>query len=317
MKSINMTRVLTWVVAALVMCVTTGSGKDIANPESGRVKECRAKAPGKFVRLDKDLTIHYQTAGHGDINIIFIPGWMHSSEVFVRQLEHFKGSNDFTAIAYDPRGHGFSSHPVEGHTYQQHARDLAAFIKALNLDKIILAGWSYGVTEQLSYINQFGTANLLGMVMIDTGPDIAGESYNEWVWYLRDDSDEYSRYFTEGIIEYRDSIIEGFAAYMLEDVSSENVAWVKKITSRCSSTVASVLNATAFYLDYSADLIALEGKMPLLYVVSEWWEYAAEPWISANTPSAQRTYLGKHMMFWERADEFNIVLDTYLSQFLP
>ncbi|MEM7121461.1 MAG: alpha/beta hydrolase [Pseudomonadota bacterium] len=272
-------------------------------------------ARADYVELSSDLTVHYETAGTGDITIIFIPGWLMSTDVFEHQLDHFKDSTAFTALAYDPRGQGRSSKTLEGHTYQQHGRDLAALIDALDLDKVILAGWSYGVTEQLAYLDQFGSDKLVGMVLIDTGPDVAGESYDEWVWYLRDDSDEYSRWFTEGIVEDRQAVIASFAEWMLEDPSPENIAWVSDIANMTPGTVASSLNATGFYLDYTEDLVALEGQIPLLYVTREEWQPVADPWIKANTPSAQAEYLGKHMMFWERPDEFNQILDAYLAQF--
>ena len=269
----------------------------------------------EYVQVTSELTIHYETSGHGDIAIVFIPGWTMTTEAFVHQLNHFEGSDRFRAIAYDPRGQGYSSKTVEGHTYPQHGRDLAALLEALELEKVILAGWSYGVTEQLAYLNQFGTDKIVGMIMIDTGPDVAGASYDEWVWYLDDDSNGYSRWFTEGIMEDRQTVITEFAKWMLEDPSPDNVAWVADMSNLTSGTVASVLNATGFYLDYSADLVALEGGMPLLYVVREDWQAPAEAWIKANTPSAQAAYLGKHLMFWERPDEFNEILDTYLAQF--
>src|SRR6056297_3582716 len=113
-------------------------------------------AHADYVSLDNGLTMHYETSGNGETPIIFIPGWMMSTEVFEHQLKHFEGSETYTAIAYDPRGQGRSSKTVEGHTYQQHGRDLAAFLDKLELDKVILAGWSYGVTEQLAYLDQFG-----------------------------------------------------------------------------------------------------------------------------------------------------------------
>ena len=269
----------------------------------------------EYVQVTSELTIHYETSGHGDIAIMFIPGWTMTTEAFVHQLNHFEGSDRFRAIAYDPRGQGYSSKTVEGHTYPQHGRDLAALLEALELEKVILAGWSYGVTEQLAYLNQFGTDKIVGMIMIDTGPDVAGASYDEWVWYLDDDSNGYSRWFTEGTMEDRQTVITEFAKWMLEDPSPDNVAWVADMSNLTSGTVASVLNATGFYLDYSADLVALEGGMPLLYVVREDWQAPAEAWIKANTPSAQAAYLGKHLMFWERPDEFNEILDTYLAQF--
>ena len=267
------------------------------------------------VTLSEDLTVHYEQSGDGDIAIVFIPGWMMSTDVFVHQLKHFEGSKKFTAIAYDPRGQGRSSKPMEGHTYQQHGRDLAALIDKLKLERVILAGWSYGVTEQLAYLNQFGSDKILGMVMIDTGPDVSGASYDEWVWYLTDDSNGYARWFTEGIIEDRETVITEFAKWMLEEPTAENIAWVESIAEMTPSTVASVQNATGFYLDYTEDLVKLEGQVPLLYVTREESKAVADPWIKANTPSAQAEYLGKHLMFWERPEAFNAILDSYLSQF--
>jgi len=265
------------------------------------------------VKIDKDLTIHYEQAGSGDTTIIFIPGWMMSTEVFEHQLAHFKDSKKYRALTYDPRGQGKSSKPVEGHTYQQHARDLAQLIEKLDLKKVILAGWSYGVTEQLSYLNQFGSDKIKAMIMIDTGPDISGDTRDEWVWYLNDDSDGYSRGFTEGIIEDRDNVIKEFVQWMLEKPTEENVAWLTRIANQTSSSVASITNATGFYLDYSDDLISLEGKIPLLYIVRNEMKEVADKWIKANTPSATTVYMGKHMMFWERPEEFNRSIDEFLS----
>lgn len=272
-----------------------------------------ASASAREVEIDDSLTIYYEQSGNGDTAIIFIPGWMMSTEVFEHQLAHFKDSTEYTALTYDPRGQGKSSKPVEGHTYQQHARDLAQFIEKLALKNVILAGWSYGVTEQLSFINQFGAENVKAMILIDTGPDIAGETRNEWVWYLNDDSDGYSRYYTEGIIEERETVIAEFSKWMLENPTSENVAWVSRIAEQTSSSVAAITNATGFYLDYREDLIALEGEMPLLYVVRDEMKEQASRWIEANTPSATVAYMGKHMMFWERPEEFNKVVDEFLS----
>ena len=265
------------------------------------------------VKIDEDLTIHYEQAGSGDTTIIFIPGWMMSTEVFIHQLAYFKDSTKYRALTYDPRGQGQSTKTVEGHTYQQHARDLAQLIEKLGLSKVILAGWSYGVTEQLSYLNQFGADKIKGMIMIDTGPNITGATRDEWVWYLNDDSDGYARWYTEGIIEDRDNTVAAFGEWMLENPTPENLAWVTKIASNTSSSVASIQNATGFYLDYSEDLIALEGKIPLLYVVRDEMKEVADKWIKSNTPSATAVYMGKHLMFWERPDEFNAVLDKFLT----
>ncbi len=267
----------------------------------------------QYVKLSDDLTINYEKTGSGDTTLIFIPGWMMSTKAFVRQLAYFKNSTKYTALAYDPRGQGLSSKTVEGHTYQQHGRDLAALIEKLDLKNVILVGWSYGVTTQLSYLNQFGRDKIKAMIMIDTGPDITGASHEEWVWYLNDDSDGYARYYTEGIIEKRQTIINEYVKWLLEKPTPEKITFLSNIANMTSSTVAAIQNATAFYLDYSKDLIAVEGKVPLLYVVREESKAVADKWIKANTPSATAAYLGKHMMFWERPEEFNKIVSSFLA----
>ncbi|OMH29207.1 hypothetical protein BGP75_20765 [Motiliproteus sp. MSK22-1] len=265
------------------------------------------------IKINENLTLYFEHSGSGDTAIIFIPGWMMSTDVFVHQLSHFKDSTKYRALSYDPRGQGKSSKPVEGHTYQQHARDLAQLIDKLQLKKVILAGWSYGVTEQLAYLNQFGADKLKAMIMIDTGPKITGSSRDEWVWYLDNDSDGYAQWFTEGIIEDRENVVTEFSKWMLEKPTPENLIWLSEIASKTSSSVAAIQNATGFYLDYSEDLLALEGKTPLLYIVRKEMEDAADKWIKSNTPSATVAYMGKHLMFWERPDEFNKILDDFLS----
>ena len=135
----------------------------------------------------------------------------------------------------------------------------------------------------------------------------------EWVWYLNDDSNSFSRLYTEGMFENRNEVLTSFAEWALEDPSPENIEWFFKVTSGTSKTVAAILNATGFYLDYSEDLIALEGKIPLLYVVSEEDEKVAGDWIKKHTPYATVVFRGKHLFFWERAAEFNQILDEFLS----
>src|SRR6056297_1968976 len=150
-------------------------------------------APAAFaeeVDLSEDLTIHYETAGMGDTTILFVPGWAMSTEVFEKQLTAFERSSDYTFVDLDPRGQGDSSKTDGGHFYQQHGRDLNAFIEALELDNIVLGGWSFGGNAVLSYVDQFGTDRLKGFVMIDAAPKSTGaDNTTEWVWYSHDDSD--------------------------------------------------------------------------------------------------------------------------------
>lgn len=274
-----------------------------------------AGAGAETAQITDTFAIHYLQAGEGDIPIVFIPGWTMSSEVYVRQLEHFRDSKRYRAIAYDPRGQGLSTKTVEGHTYQQHGRDLAAFLDALDLHGVVLAGWSYGVLAQFAYIDQFGAERVRALVLIDGSPKSSGaDNTTEWVWYRKDDSDGFRQWFTMGPLGDRDAFDAEFAGWMLEDASPENVRWAGEISRQTSGTVAAVLNETGAYLDYADHLKALEGQKPLLYVVREEWGDVVRGWAEANTPSATVVPMGKHLMFWERSDEFNQVLDAFLAE---
>lgn len=269
------------------------------------------------VHISADLTLHYECSGRGPITLIFIPGWTMSTAVFARQLEHFAASDRFRAISYDPRGQGRSSKPEGGHTYQQHGRDLAALIDRLQLDNIVLIGWSSGVNDEMAYVNQFGSDRLHALVLIDGPPRATGaDNTKEWVYYRHDDSDHARRDPTMLVLEDRATLSRMFAEWMLEAATPQNMAWVDEISRQTPDWIAALTNETGAYVDYEADLIALAGRLPTLIVVREDQRALATGWRDAHAPSAEVAAMGKHLMFWERSAEFNAVLDGFLKRVL-
>ncbi len=269
-----------------------------------------------YAKVSDDLTIYYDESGKPDgIPIVFTPGWTLTVATFERQLAHFAESDTYRAIAYDPRAHGLSTKTAEGHTYEQHGRDLHAFITTLGLENVIIAGHSYGVLSMLTYVEQFGIDNLAGMVVIDGTPKSLGEDNSkEWIWFRQNDSDGFRQYFTMGPLQDRESFNVEFAKWMIEDQSSENLAWIDAVSNGTPNTIAALLNETGAYVNQTETLKGLAGKLPLLYVFRDEWKDIAPPLAREYTPSADIVVLGKHMMFWERADQFNAALDAYLAK---
>jgi hypothetical protein len=100
---------------------------------------------------------------------------------------------------------------------------------------------------------------------------------------------------------------------MVENPGPEYLKWMLAIMNQTSDTVAALLNETGAYEDYSADLKALNGKLPLLYVIRHDWAKATADWAGTNTPAAVVKVFPKHLSFWERPDEFNQNLDEFLA----
>ena len=271
---------------------------------------------GKLLKVSDDLTLYYETTGKGDVPIVFVPGWTMSSAVFERQRDHFADSDRFRYYSYDPRGQGQSSKPTEGYTYDQHGRDLHAFIEGLGLKKVVVVGWSFGVLKVTSYLKQFGAENVRAVVLIDGTPKTVGkDSTKDWAW-VGDDNwlSNNQSYTTDLLTEKREETMKEFSEWMLEKPTPEEVSWSTAISLQTPGWIAALTNATGNNADYEDAVKALDPKLPLLFVMGEeHWHPVVDQWIAANKPTAKSVTMGKHLMFWQRSVEFNRELDKFLS----
>src|ERR1700749_3302058 len=113
-----------------------------------------------------DASIHYIEAGPATAKtLILIPGWSCASGVWKEQVAHF--SQTMHVVVIDPRSQGESSKTDDGNFPQQRAKDYEAVFAALKLHDAVLVGWSQGVQDVTSYVDQFGTTRLAGIVLVD------------------------------------------------------------------------------------------------------------------------------------------------------
>lgn len=116
-----------------------------------------------------DIKMHYIEAGTGENTVVFVPGITMTAEVWREQIPYFAGRG-FRAIALDPRSHGQTSKTESGNTYQQHAADLHAFLKAVKAQSSTLVGWSSGVTTLLEYLSSPEAVPPDKLVLVDGAP---------------------------------------------------------------------------------------------------------------------------------------------------
>jgi pimeloyl-ACP methyl ester carboxylesterase len=99
--------------------------------------------------------------------ILFLHGVGQSYLSFESQYESSL-VEDFQVVAFDLRGHGNSGKPWDAAAYtdsKSWADDVAAVIEALELDRPILVGWSYGTLVVSDYLRHYGTGRLRGIVL--------------------------------------------------------------------------------------------------------------------------------------------------------
>ena len=112
-----------------------------------------------------DIETYYDVRGDGP-PIVFIHGALADHTAADLQLAAF--SDDYTAIAYDLRGHGNTQQPHDTpYSIDQLADDLEAFLTALDLERPVLCGVSMGGMIAQVYASR-QPERLGGLVLADT-----------------------------------------------------------------------------------------------------------------------------------------------------
>jgi pimeloyl-ACP methyl ester esterase len=113
------------------------------------------------------VSLRYDRAGSGP-PVLFIHGWTFNRTVWERQVLALRDRH--TAITVDVRGHGESSHPRTGYSLGALAGDLEHLVRALNVPRIAVVGWSMGGMIAMELAQRLGERlSALGLVCTTAG----------------------------------------------------------------------------------------------------------------------------------------------------
>ena len=88
------------------------------------------------------VRLHYIQSGDGELDLIFVPGWLMPAEIFQAQIDAF--SSRYRVIAFDPRGQGRSGGKPGQLDAQARARDIQELLQHVQSRSYVLVGWSLG-----------------------------------------------------------------------------------------------------------------------------------------------------------------------------
>jgi non-heme chloroperoxidase len=114
------------------------------------------------------IEIHYEDHGSGD-PIVLIHGYPLDLNSWERQERALLAAG-YRVVSYDRRGFGRSSQPTVGYDYDTFAADLNALLEHLELEDVVLAGFSMGTGEVVRYLGNYGSGRVLKAVLIGTIP---------------------------------------------------------------------------------------------------------------------------------------------------
>ncbi|NUT71633.1 alpha/beta fold hydrolase [Pseudarthrobacter sp. C4D7] len=105
-----------------------------------------------------DIELYYEDHGSGQ-PVVLIHGYPLDGSSWEKQTAALLAAG-YRVITYDRRGFGKSSKPTEGYDYDTFAADLNTLLTALDLDNVVLVGFSMGTGEVGRYLGTYGSARV-------------------------------------------------------------------------------------------------------------------------------------------------------------
>lgn len=117
-------------------------------------------------QANEPVSLFYEDLGKGQ-PIVLLHGWPLSHEMWEYQVNSLVDAG-FRVIAYDRRGFGKSSKPYSGYDYDILTDDLKQLLDELNLEDIVLVGFSMGGGEVVRYFSRYGGQRVSKAILISS-----------------------------------------------------------------------------------------------------------------------------------------------------
>src|SRR6202158_4499560 len=115
-----------------------------------------------------DIEIYYEDHGTGQ-PVVLIHGYPLNGHSWEKQ-ERVLLEAGYRVVAYDRRGFGQSSQPTIGYDYDTFAADLNALLEHLDLNQVVLVGFSMGTGEVTRYLGKYGSARVKKAALLGAIP---------------------------------------------------------------------------------------------------------------------------------------------------
>lgn len=267
-----------------------------------------------YCYVEPEIRLHYIEEGEGK-TILFVTGFSGSAQGFFHQIEYFKES--FRVISVDPRNHGKSSYSPRGNTYAQQGRDLGKLMEALELEHVILVGWSFGAYAVLNYLEQYGTDRVDAFITIDNPVCAILEDPSEYragnLAMLREFHFQYFQ-SEEG---FRQFVIKNFidGIFFIHPPREEKEReYILNTCLRLPLEVGDQLIVDGHLSDKRSVMTEVDRKIPCLHYVAEYRAEEGMRCIPRDYPNSEVVTLGNHMMFYEFPEEFNRIMEAFLEK---
>lgn len=114
--------------------------------------------------IDKNYSVYYEDYGTGQ-PVILIHGWPLSGKSWELQVPALLEAG-YRVITYDRKGFGKSQPSLGGYDYNSLTEDLLELITQLDLQNVVLVGFSMGGGEVVRFLTNYGSDNVDKVALI-------------------------------------------------------------------------------------------------------------------------------------------------------
>jgi non-heme chloroperoxidase len=206
-----------------------------------------------------DIEIYYEDHGMGQ-PVVLIHGYPLNGHSWEKQ-ERVLLEAGYRVITYDRRGFGQSSQPVIGYDYNTFAADLNSLLEHLDLNNLVLVGFSMGTGEVTRYLGNYGSARVSKAVLMGAIPP--------FLLKTSDNPEGVDQSVFDGI---KDAVVADRPAYFkafLDNFYNVDVLGGTRISDQAwqnSFNVAVTASATAAYACVDTWLTDFRGDLPKIDV---------------------------------------------------
>ncbi|WP_339880654.1 alpha/beta hydrolase [uncultured Algoriphagus sp.] len=203
---------------------------------------------------NEKIRIFYQDYGKGD-PVILIHGWPLSHQAWEAQISTLVDAG-YRVIAYDRRGFGKSSQPLNGYDYSSLTEDLRELILELDLSNITLVGFSMGGGEVVRYFTDYEGDRVVKVALIASIIPLVSQKADNPDGVPEEDLEEIMQNLKTDRIGFLKSFHENFYNFneLKDRVSQANLDYDFSISSH-ASPIATIKTAEAWgTIDFRSEL---------------------------------------------------------------
>jgi len=250
------------------------------------------------------VKIFYEVIGEGDISLVLIGG-LGAPTGRVCWRNQLKYAVKYKLVLIDLAGHGRSGKNREKYTMELYGQDIKTVVESLDLDKIIILGWSLGGAAVLES-ELLLSDRIIGIIPID--------SLFPNSMYTKMDEETIKgviRPYEDDFVKAYDELIDSFIS---DKFDSKEIEFLHSQTPKLDAR--SMISALAELARWNMFDILPKVKSPIKSIIAERTiQYYPKEEYEKYFDAVYVKGVG-HLLSWEDPEAFNEVLSQLIEEFL-